>query len=94
MPRGTRRGRSSKNGSDSEEEECYSGEGDLAINGWFELDNRILRYCRKLYGKIASGLYELEHEEIQESNVEALANAVYGEAVWIKGKSEADKLWK
>ena len=94
MPRGTRRRGSSKNGSDSEDDESYSGEEDLAIEGWFEVDKRIARYCRRLYGKIALGLWELEHEEILDSNVEALANAVYAEAVWVKGKTEADKLWK
>ena len=64
MPRGTSRSKSSKDDSDSDNDEYYSGEGNMAIEDWFEMDKRIARYCRKTYGKIALDLWELEHEEL------------------------------
>ena len=91
MLRGTRRSKAPKDDWDSEDG-CYSGEDTMAIEDWFEMDKIAARYCRKTYGKNALGLWELEHEEIHDSNVQVLADRVHEEAAWAKGKAGADKL--
>ena len=93
MPRGTRRSKGkSKEDSDSDEE-CYSGEGVMAIEEWFEFDKKVERYCRKTYGDLAVELWEQEHKEISQDNVEIIAAKTYDESIWVEGKTEADKLW-
>lgn len=55
MPRGTRRDKGkSKYDSDSDDE-CYSGQGAMAIEEWFEFDKKVGRYCRKVYGDLGAG---------------------------------------
>ena len=39
----------------------------------------------KIYGDLALELWELEHEEISQENVEIIAAKTYDEAVWVEG---------
>ena len=96
--RGTSRRRSSssstKDDKDSDSEDTYSGEGEGSIEAWFEMDNRVARKARKIWGKLGMMYWEAEAQEIDLSTVIEVAGNVYNELIIREGKKSADDMWK